>query len=160
MTRPAPAHTAFRNSAKAIIVRRGQLLVTRNKDPWGDWFILPGGGQRQGETLHAALQRECLEEIGARVVIGRLALVREYIGKNHEFARWDPHAHQVEFMFECRLAPGAKPRAGSTPDSYQTGVAWLPLRELHRHRLYPSCLRRLLRHGSPPKKPVYLGDVN
>jgi ADP-ribose pyrophosphatase YjhB (NUDIX family) len=53
-----------RNSAKAIIVREGRLLVTRNSDPEGDWYILPGGGQNHSEPLHATLRRECLEEIG------------------------------------------------------------------------------------------------
>jgi len=34
----------IRNSAKAIIIRDGCLLLIRNRDEEGDWFTLPGGG--------------------------------------------------------------------------------------------------------------------
>ena len=73
-----------RSSAKAIIVRDGQLLVTVNRSANGEEFCcLPGGGQQPLESLTQALQRECLEEIGVRVRVGALLYVRDYIAKNH-----------------------------------------------------------------------------
>jgi ADP-ribose pyrophosphatase YjhB (NUDIX family) len=150
----------LRNSAKAIIIRDGRLLVIRNIDTDGDFHILPGGGQRFGETLGEALKRECLEEAGASVRVGRLRLVREYIGKNHEFASDDGEAHQLEFMFECELVDDYSPREGHLPDQYQTGVTWLPLDELEKHRLYPKVLTGILTQGLNSLTPVYLGDVN
>lgn len=78
-----------RNSAKALIIRENQLLCTKNKDQWGVFYLLPGGGQEPGENLPDTLRRECREEIGAGIVIGELRYIREYIGKNHEFAEWD-----------------------------------------------------------------------
>ena len=109
--------------------------------------------------------RECAEETGALVEVGDLRLVREYIGRHHEFAREDHDAHQVELMFEARLVGNYAPGCGPVPDSSQVGVAWLPLAELGRHRLYPSVLRELLASGpAGPGEPgtagVYLGDVN
>ena len=86
----------LRNSAKAIIIQNNRLLAIRGKDPWGDYYLLPGGGQRAGETILEALQRECLEEIGTTVVTHDLRLVREYIGRNHEFAEYAGDVHQVE----------------------------------------------------------------
>ena len=68
---------------------------------------LPGGGAEFGETLHEALHRECREEIGCDVEIGPLRFIREYIAAHHEFAAEDPEAHQIEYMFVCRLADGA-----------------------------------------------------
>src|SRR5215216_3959860 len=56
-----------RVSVKAIVTKDGRLLVTRNRDVEGDFFLLPGGGQESGETLTEALRRECLEEVGADV---------------------------------------------------------------------------------------------
>lgn len=152
---------SVRTSAKAIIIRDGKLLVTRNRDADGDWFLLPGGGQNHGESLDAALKRECREEIGADVKVGRLVLVRDYIGVNHEFASEQSHVHQLDLMFECELAEGADPGQGSEPDAYQTGVAWLPLTELAGLRLYPLAIRNLLSSWSrSPASNVYLGDVN
>ena len=150
----------IRNSAKAIIVRDGQLLAIRNKDSDGDWYILPGGGQNPGEPLTAALRRECYEEIGAEVKVGELKLLREYIGRNHEFAEHDAAAHQVEFMFECQIDKSYLARNGSVPDTYQTGVVWLPLSELERFRLYPKILCTLLKEGLQNSRCSYLGDVN
>jgi 8-oxo-dGTP diphosphatase len=147
---------SIRNSVKAIIIQDGCLLVIRNKDPEGDWYILPGGGQNHGETIIETLKRECSEEIGVSVQIGALRLVREYIGKNHEFAREDGDMHQVEFMFECRIDTSYIPRSGETPDMYQTGVAWLPLTDLEQYRLYPKALCQILKHGFKDRKSYFL----
>ena len=150
----------IRNSAKAIIIRDGCLLLVRNRDEEGDWHTLPGGGQDHGETLREALQRECQEEIGVRVQIGELLLIREYIGRNHEFAEHDAEAHQVEFMFECRIEASSTPATGKTPDARQTGVAWVPLTELQRCRLYPKVLCQLLKNDLTSLTTRYLDDVN
>ena len=152
--------SSVRNSAKAVIIHNERLLAIKNRDPEGDWYILPGGGQNHGETLHDALRRECREEIDAEVTIGPLLLIREYIGKNHEFAAEDSYLHQVEFMFQCQIDPRYSPVTGHIPDAYQTGVSWLPLSALDRYRLYPSVLRSVLKKGEAISGPVYLGDVN
>ena len=147
-----------RISAKAIIVQDGRLLVLRNRDAVGDWYSLPGGGQEHGETLTAALNRECLEEIGSGVTVGRLRFVRDYIAKHHEFASDEGDAHQVELMFGCELM--SEPHPGALPDTMQTGIEWLELNALSNHRLYPKVLRQLLAADMTLDEPVYLGDVN
>ncbi len=148
-----------RVSVKAVIIFNGSVLLVRNADEEGFWYMLPGGGQSSGETLEHALQRECLEEIGTGVLMGRLLFVRDYIGANHQFSKTDSGVHQLELMFKCRLPAGARPSVGPSPDPYQNGIAWLPLEGLAGHRLYPSPLRTLL--GRPlPRGALYLGDVN
>ena len=150
----------IRNSAKAIIIRNGCLLLIRNRGEEGDWHTLPGGGQNHGETLREALQRECQEEIGVRVQVGELRFVREYIGRNHEFAEQDAETHQVEFMFECWIDASSTPANGKTPDAQQTGVAWIPLSELESSRLYPKVLCQILKNGLSDLTTRYLDDVN
>jgi 8-oxo-dGTP diphosphatase len=155
-----------RNSAKAIILEDGQLLVVQKLDGDGAYYyILPGGGQVPGETLAEALRRECREELGADVRVGDLTLVREYIGRNHEFAERDVDFHQIEFMFECTLSAREGVGTGHLLDDGQVGVAWLPLAELEGMQLYPAALRSLLARrgtdrGRRPASVVYLGDVN
>lgn len=154
MTKP------LRPSAKAIIIRDGKLLALRMRDAEGLWYLLPGGGAEFGETLHEALRRECREEAGAEVEIGPLRFVREYISAHHKFAAEEPDAHQIEYMFVCRLADGATPGPGTAHDKGQLGLDWLPLDRLGDYRLYPLSLRALLTRMDDATAPVYLGDVN
>lgn len=152
----------IRTAAKAIIIEDGMLLVTENRDDQGVFYLLPGGGQEPGETLPEALVRECAEELCCRVEVEDLVLVRDYIAANHEFSVEEPDMHHMEFMFRCTLADGAEPCSGPCADNWQIGVRWLPLSDLHRHRLYPAAmvepLRRLADSGRPGR--CYLGDVN
>jgi len=148
-----------RNSAKAIIIRDGRLLLTVNSDGDGHFYLLPGGGQRKGEPLREALQRECREEIGVDVIPGELRYVREHIARNHEFADTDGDVHQVEYMFLCGLPDGAEPANGHEPDTWQVGIEWVPLERMASCRFYPAAMRPLLAFACAGG-PVYLGDIN
>lgn len=147
----------IRNSAKAVIMRDNKLLTIEKMDKDGPWYLLPGGGQDHGETLIEAVKRECLEEIGAEVKVGKMILCREYIGKNHEFAETDTDFHQVEFYFECTLISDVDESAATHPDNGQTGVRWLPLSEDSRLRIYPKFLLNALKNTS---EFIYYGDKN
>ncbi|OME95530.1 NUDIX hydrolase [Paenibacillus amylolyticus] len=149
----------IRNSAKAVIVQDGRLLVIRLEDQYGTAYVFPGGGQEKGEELKDAVARECLEEIGQAVNVGELLHIREYIGKNHEFAEWDADIHQVEFYFACSLFdPEATVFEGSNPDDHQVAVEWIALEDLSNIRLYPKTIGELLlKSGSSS---IYLGDLN
>jgi len=149
-----------RNSCKAIIVREGKLLLTVNRDHQGDFYLLPGGGQRFGETLTEALSREVLEETGWVVEPGRLILARDYVGANHEFAEWEGDVHQTELIFMAR--PVRREDEQQEPDQWQTGIEWVGPEELRNIRIYPSILALILPDllSGEYSGPTYLGDVN
>ena len=150
----------MRHSAKALIIRDGRLLCTKNVGWRGDaYYLLPGGGQEIGETLTAALERECREELGAKIRVGALRYVREYIGKNHAFAERHAELHQLEYMFECELLNIGELRSVS-PDAAQTGIAWLELGTLASHQIFPQALATLIKPSGELSGPVYLGDIN
>ncbi|HZG86697.1 NUDIX domain-containing protein [Paenibacillus sp.] len=148
----------IRNSAKAIIVDNNRLLLTKNQDKQGYFYLFPGGGQEKGEELKAAVARECMEELGCKVWVGDIVFIREYIGKNHEFSEWDFDVHQVEFYFECGLAEPNVTFNGSNPDDDQVDVEWVEFDRLSDIRIYPKKLveRIVERQG----KPCYIGDTN
>jgi 8-oxo-dGTP pyrophosphatase MutT (NUDIX family) len=139
------------NSAKAVIVENGRVLLTKNVDHLGHYYLFPGGGQEKGEDLRSALVRECLEETGCRVEVGDLVYIREYIGKNHEFAEWDRDVHQVEFYFACRIEGPERELEGSNPDSFQVDVEWNECHRLDEIRLYPreACRGDQIQSGRP-----------
>ncbi|MFZ3580304.1 NUDIX domain-containing protein [Virgibacillus sp. DJP39] len=152
----------IRNSAKALLVCKGEILLTKNQDNEGYFYLCPGGGQEHGETLHAAIRRECIEEIGYNVEVGELLHIREYIGRNHEHASFDYDVHQVEYYFLCELKDevdqGIEP---SNPDSHQVGIEWVHIDDLQESRLYPKELKKyIVKHLNNEKSSVYLGDIN
>jgi len=149
-----------RNSCKAVIVKDGKVLLTLNHDDTGDFYLLPGGGQKFGETLLQAMQREVLEETGWVVEPGELILARDYIGSNHEFARWEADVHQTELMFTAK--PVRKEQQPLVPDPWQTGVEWVDICNLKDIRIYPSVLKDIIPEivVNTYRGPIYLGDVN
>ena len=149
---------ALRNSAKAVIITDQRLLTIKKQAGASVFYTLPGGGQKPGETLPQALERECLEELGIHVKVGNLLYIREYVGKHHEFASTDSEIHQVDFFFACEIIKDENPFKGEKPDKRQIGIEWLPINQLEKFPFYPSVLRKMLRQ-LPPEK-VYLGDVN
>ena len=151
---------SIRNSTKALIVKDGKLLALKMHENGETYYILPGGGQKHGETLHQALERKCLEEIGAEVEIGELLFVREYIGQNHELAAYHSHAHQIEFMFLCKVNTETFSE-GTHLDKGQIGTVWLPIQELMEYNLFPRALRtHIISYCDNGRSPIYLGDIN
>ncbi|MFP9129172.1 NUDIX domain-containing protein [Niallia sp. BSM11] len=152
----------IRISAKAIIIDNDKLLLTKNQDDEGYFYLFPGGGQEHGETLEQAVRRECLEEVGEQVEVGSLVFIREYIGKNHEHASFDYDFHQVEHYFICNIENGQSEKTKlANPDTNQVGLEWLPIDKLLDYRIYPKeLLQQIINYTQNITTPVYLGDIN
>ena len=150
-----------RCAARALIVKSGELLTVKMKRPEGQiFYILPGGGQIHGETLITSLQRECMEEIGFAPIVGKVAYVREYIGKHHGFRRAHRHFHQLEVVFYCKVPDISESRMGIHHDKHQIGVEWIALSDLASMEFYPSVLKNYIIDDRIKVKPMYLGDIN
>ena len=48
----------IRTSAKALVIKDGCMLAVRINDNGDVFYIMPGGGQRAGELLPDACERE------------------------------------------------------------------------------------------------------
>lgn len=147
-----------RVAPKAVIVEHGRLLAVHMHGSKGEYFMFPGGGNKIGETLEDTMRRECREEIGCDVQLGRILWIRDYLEKNHEFANIRPGFHQLEIMFACRLL--GEPDMAATGDTRQLGLAWIPLNEIEDWPFWPKVLRSRLATGLPTTSAEYLGDVN
>jgi 8-oxo-dGTP pyrophosphatase MutT (NUDIX family) len=150
----------IRCAARAIVVCDGHLLAVAMRDNQGRFYILPGGGQRHGETLAETLRRETREEIGVELAPGPLLYVREYIGSNHGFAQEHRNFHQVEVVFRCTLPEGAKLATGEGRDHKQVGIKWLDLAKFGEYRFYPAFLKKCVRKADLHVEPLYWGDLN
>ena len=153
----------LRPAARAVVVRDGHLLVTRNRTPGDtrpDWYLLPGGGQHPGETLAATLVREVREETGVEVRCGDLLWVRELIASLRDDFPFDPAEHLVECLFSAEFVHDhGDPQE---VDAFQQAVEWVSADDLSGLRFYPMALEHVLAGfmaGGAPG-PIYLGDAD
>lgn len=140
----------IRTSAKALIIRDGKMAAIKISDSREEWYILPGGGQNEEETLEQAVCREVAEELGIEVSCRDLLFVIEGV---HGEA-----FHRVDLVFACdyvRELPDAPRHA----DTNQVGFDWLEMDNLNLQPLYPSKLRRpIMNYYSGKPFPHYLGN--
>lgn len=125
-----------RNSAKAIVINNGKLLVNRCMSRFGEYYTLPGGGQKKGEMLTETVKRELLEETGYAVTPIRLSGIYERISEGRE----EGVCHKIYFIFLCRL-DGPEQREPVETDRFQIGSEWIPLREVGARNLFPRAIR-------------------
>jgi 8-oxo-dGTP diphosphatase len=146
----------LRYAAKALIIEAGRLLCLRKEGEIGKYYVLPGGGQDPGELLTETLRRECLEELGAKVEVGCLRFVQEYVGDNHLFKDLHGKLHFVNLYFECRLLEPVLTHPLS-PDAGQVGLEWLEVDRLGEAAFFPRVLAGRLGPAEAGEI-AYLGD--
>ncbi|MGB0371131.1 MAG: NUDIX domain-containing protein [Opitutales bacterium] len=150
----------IRTAARALMIRDGKILLVKMKDHRGVFYILPGGGQKAGETLQQAVERECSEETGCDIKAGKLAYIREYIGRNHTFSKAHRRFHQLEAVFHCEITCMDQFGKGCEHDKKQVGLQWVPLEDVPTTELYPKYVRDIFKGGEVHTQNLYLGDVN
>ena len=101
------AHAVICNDANEIL----QLKANYGDNRWG----LPGGALEPGETIHEALERECLEELGANIVIS-------YLSGFYYHSKFNSQV----FIFRAQLEPCATIRLSSEHSAYH----YFPLDDL------------------------------
>ena len=138
----------IRNSAKALIIEDGRLLVVKIKEADNrTYYVLPGGWQREDESLPDALSREVVDELGVFVVPEELVFLYE-----------GPHGgvfHCVEFVFMCEYIGGRGQMEQDCGELIET--KWLDSETLLEQPLYPATLRgQIMRFHSGVSYTTYL----
>lgn len=140
----------IRNSAKALIIKDGKMLVSKINDNGDIFYVMPGGGQDVDELLEDTVKRECEEELGIAVEPKSLKFVVEGLS-GESF-------HRVDLVFLCDYI-GKIENAKIHKDKNQTGYEWISIENLINEPLYPSKLRSQIIYLCNNKKTdVYLGN--
>lgn len=107
-----------------MIERDGQILIARRPAAVhlaGLWEF-PGGKQKPGESPTAALEREILEELGARVTVGALL----------EQVDWTYPEKRVRLsFFRCTIEGEPRPLEGQD-------IIWVRPGDLGRYQFPPA----------------------
>jgi|SRR6185295_1846622 len=127
-------------ATKAVIVDGEKILIVLNNGD-SDWD-LPGGRIHIGETPEVALARECLEEIGASIIVGRP------IHAEH-FMHFKDNLPHLVLSFEATLEKPAAPFA--IPSDEIRDARWITEREIEDEKLFPI-IRSILEHYFASKK--------
>lgn len=122
-----------------VIGPLGVLLIKRGKPPRPGSWSLPGGAQKLGETVHAAAQREVLEETGLKVEVQGLVDVVDSINPDdngdirYHYTLVDVVAHPI----------GGEIRPGGDADD----AKWVSFEDLEAIELW-SETRRVIALGA------------
>ena len=103
----------MKQRVRAVIVKNGEVLLIKRVKPDEIYWVFPGGGVKEGESLETALHREIFEETGLLVNIGKLYWKRI-------FGLTEQEGEQEEFYFICDVAGGVL-GTGDGPEFHEDG---------------------------------------
>jgi len=139
----------------AILRWRDRLLLCRHEKPGKEYWLLPGGGVKSGESLVDALRRELLEEVGLDEDMpfeGPIAIA-DSIDPVRSFAA----RHVVHIIFSGDLT-GRSLEAVTSQDAAVRGHRLFDPNELDGVVLHPP-IQRFLARWRPGDPVVYLGAL-
>ena len=122
--------------AVAIIVNDGKVILMHRISHGKEYYVFPGGGVEDGETVEQAVLREVKEETSLEIKIKKL-LYRHILDDNTE-----------QFFYLCKYISG-EPKLGDgneAQDMMKSDVnfynpVWYEIKELSQLLLYPLEIR-------------------
>jgi 8-oxo-dGTP pyrophosphatase MutT (NUDIX family) len=127
------AQMTFRIGAYGLVGSGERLLLV--KFPHLGQYTLPGGGVDPHETLEEAVRRECLEEAGIAVSVGRMIYSAQ---ENFIYPHTGRPHNCLSHFFLCAPERGGKPAASPSEPDFGGAVAeWLDARSLGDVPLHP-----------------------
>ena len=132
----------MRIRAGIVLIQNGKVALIERHRAGLNYFVFPGGGVDQGETLEQAAIREAMEELGIEVSIKQKVAEIQFGLKSR----------QVYFLAEQtggEFGTGAGEEfTDADPGSPEEGIyipIWMPIDELLLHqKIYPAEVARLV----------------
>jgi ADP-ribose pyrophosphatase YjhB (NUDIX family) len=134
----------MRLNARAVIVRDGHLVVSREERHGVKRLFLPGAAVRDRESVEEALTRGVCEDVGLEVIPRRLLYVAEVVG--------------VYGVHDVNLVWLADPR---DPDAQVDGIATVALDSDHGYAILPPLIEQIAADAADEfdGAPRWLGNV-
>jgi len=138
----------FNFRTAAVTMHAGRVLLHREVE--ADWWFMPGGRVRFGESSGDALRRELGEELGVDTTIERLLWIVESF-----FTHEGRSYHELAHFYLVSLRSESEAATREEFDAYDGGILqrfrWFGIDAVRDVKLYPSFLREGL--GALPSAP-------
>jgi ADP-ribose pyrophosphatase YjhB (NUDIX family) len=112
-------------NVRGIIIREGKILLIHRFKEGREYWVIPGGGVEEGESLETALKREMIEETGLKIISFELV---KTIGE--------------QYIYTCVLSDGevvlGGPEDKDNSEANKYILTWVPIDEAKKIEvLYP-----------------------
>lgn len=129
----------MRTSVRAIIIQNNNILLIHRVKNNKEYWVFPGGGLEETDSSQEeGLKRECIEELGVDVQVGKFIKQRMY------------DENQVDLFYECNIVGGVV-GTGKGPEydrdvsiSGVYKVEWIQIKDLSRMNVFPVEIRDLV----------------
>jgi 8-oxo-dGTP diphosphatase len=132
----------MKKRVRAIITQDGKLLAIRRAKANETYWVFPGGGAEPGENDEQTLVRECKEELGLDVKVGK------YFAD--DIFQWNGEPEDILF-YECEIVGGELGTGDGLEYQENNGydgtheIEWLEVSNLSSVDLRPHHVRDMIK---------------
>ncbi len=123
-------------NVRGIVKKDGSVLLIHRFKNGDEYWVVPGGGVEEGETLEEALYREMKEE--TNLDVKSFTCLKSIETENGE-----------QYIYQCEMSDGEiklqGPELESMDENNQYILTWLPTDDVLKLKtLYPDCVKEYL----------------
>jgi len=115
-----------------------KILMIHRKRDGEEYYIVPGGGVEDGETVEEAAYREADEETGLEIELGELLWKRPFSTPR----QYGANIEQIEYAYLITQFSGTPvltgPEFHRQSETNQYSLQWVPLADFPNRVVYPS----------------------
>jgi len=124
----------------AIVIDNDKILLVKHKRPKSgiEFWVPPGGGLEDSESIYGCAIRETYEETGLKVILGEIRYLREFVDPEHG-------EHHFEIFIQAKSFVGELTISNVNPDDrdgpYVKEAKFLSQVDISGLTIYPEILK-------------------
>jgi 8-oxo-dGTP pyrophosphatase MutT (NUDIX family) len=123
------------NSSRTVVIRDEKIALLHRKKEGRDYYVVPGGGIEDDESIEEAAKRELWEETGLKLIKSRLWFEEDCGGGHIYYFLGEAEGEKLELL-------GEEKEENSETNWYNP--EWIDLEDVKKLTVYPECLVKKL----------------